>query len=135
MKYLNDELGYLHYLKELSRFYEILNKGPNAINNFEMSYMTDFITLKKSDIKCSVSEEQGHRRKKQHISSKNQPNTRISISKEESDGKYQIVGDFTRKLKIRKRLLEQYQDYCWDEESFNTLITVIFDFEESLTEE
>ena len=42
---------------------------------------------------------------------------------------------FADRLKIRKKLMERYQEYCCDEDSFNNLIGVMFDIEETMTQD
>ena len=135
VKYLSDELSYLHYLKELSKFNELFTHDPNGVNNFRMTHITDCPTLKNSRIKCSSSEKRMRGRKRKDTNSKIRPKSRISLAKEESAAECGTICCFTRKLEIRKNLLERYQDYCCDEESFDSLITVIFDIEETLAGE
>ena len=134
-KYLDDECGYLHYLKELSKFNECFSKNINAAEDFQILHITNFTTSKVNRIKGSMKNKAKHPRISQDNGSKNQSKSKTLTMDQESENKSKNSGTFTDKIRIRKKLLESYQEYCCDEESFNNLVGVIFDIEETLIEE
>ena len=131
MRHLDDEQGYLHYLKELSKFNEIWNKDANAANDFRIVHATDFPTIKKNRIKGSLKEKRNHCKKNQDTDSR--PHSKLSTKY--SPDKSNNGRSFDDRLKIRTKLLERYQEYCCDEDSFNNLISVMFDIEETMAQD
>ena len=129
MKYLDREQGYLHYLKELSKFNESFIHDANTINNFRIAHLTDFPTLNKNHVKGSLKEKRNRCRRNKSVDSKHRSKFRDSVDESKD------YGGTTEKIKIRKKLLERYLEFCCDEESFNSLVGLIFDIEETMTEE
>ena len=131
MRHLDDEPGYLHYLKELSKFNEIWNKDANSANDFRIVHATDFPTIQKNRIKGSLKEKRNNCKRNQDTDSR--PDSKLSAKY--SPDKCNDGRSFKDSVKIRTKLLERYQEYCCDEDSFNNLIGVIFDIEETMTQD
>ena len=130
IRHLDDESGYLHYLKELSKFNEIWNKDANAANDFRIVHVTDFPIIKKNRIKGSLKEKRICCKRNQDTDSR--PHS--ILSEKYPPDKSNDGGSFDDRVKIRTKLLERYQEYCCDEDSFNNLIGVMFDIEETMTQ-
>jgi len=132
---INNEDGYMHYFRQLIEFENSVkcresgNLDGFQIVPFSSSNCTKQCKIKFSGI-CLTDDTTSGRRKPTEISrSKNKPLEEIALK---VNFTVALVLD---RIQLRQDILKHFQTYCDDEESYESFINIIFDFEESLIDD
>ena len=125
MTNISDEKAYMHYLKLLAQ----LEDATISINAVSTEFqITPFIPdpyPKQGKIKTSNRQLRKLKNKMSLTKSKN-----VDMHTQDLENKF--VGTFSKRLTKRKTTLENFKNYCLDEDSYKMFSQAIFDLEESL---
>ena len=127
---INNEERYLHYFRQLIKFEETLTQEDPCPQGFKIVHITEFHTPKKRRIKRSNAQPKDnellYREKLIALSkSKNASPQNIAIQTN-------MVGRFSDRVDMRAKILQNWQVYCSDEETYDNFIDRMLKFEESL---
>ena len=128
---INKEKDYLHYLRQLSRFEEFLKEGDVSPKDFEIVHIDGLPIPKIGKIKSSNSTASFKTISKRDTfrdlgKSKNIPPQMISLE-------VNFVGQLSDRTEMRLDLLDDFQRFFGNEESYKIFLNALFDLEETLT--
>ena len=131
IKNINNETKYLHYLKQLSNFEEHFKKKLDFSKNFRIVHPADVPTLKISQVKTSkqLPKYQPCKEEKYPRYSHISENTSFAEDEPQMD----LIGRLQDRIEMRGHVLNGFEECCGDEESYESFVDVLLDYEESLT--
>jgi hypothetical protein len=131
IKNINNETKYLHYLKQLSYFEENFRKDHAFSNNCRIVHLTDVPILRMSQVKrskqlpkyqtCEEEQNNGY------------PHLSKNTSFPEDESHMAFIGRPQDRIKMRVHVLNGHEECCNDEETYESFIDRLLDYEESLT--
>ena len=121
---INNEDAYMHYMKQLVQLEEVKKDRHIDLSKFQITHLTDAPAPKGGKIKSSKKQKDNLQNTVYFSRSKN-----VDPPLKESEIKF--LGTFSERLYKRKTILENFIQYCSNEESLEMYLKTIFDLEES----
>ena len=131
MNSIMHENSYLHYFKELLRLEEVLRMDVHAGEEFKIIEFSQMSYVKMGKSKSSRSKQvqksflYDNKHNKFHDTSKNRQHEKI-------ENKEKFAVSQTKRIDLRRKILEDFHTFCINEETYNDFIEILISLEEDI---
>ena len=128
-KNIHNEAVYVHYLNQLSIFEDGCRKKTKFCNEFQVVHFNEVAPRKINSIKNPKKQSKVNQR---HMNEKGKSHSVPSSTLRDRMIHIDLVQKSLDIIEMRKSWLDDFEQYCCDEDTYNNFLNMLFDFEENL---
>ena len=129
IKNIHNEAVYIHYLNQLSIFEDGCRKKSKFCSEFQVVHFNEVAPRKTNSIKNAKKQTKVTQR---HLDEKGKSHFVPSSTLRDRMTHIDLVQKSLDIIEMRKSWLDDFEQYCCDEDTYNNFLNMLFDFEENL---